>query len=845
MTSRPISLHQLFMNRLFRIPDYQRGYAWKHEHLSDFWDDLINLQDNHVHYTGLLSLRNISQKSMNSTMQDKWLIDSGFTYSQVIDGQQRLTSISIFIFTLLKIIRELDENKGKNENDILIIHERLKDIQKKYIVQTQPPHDIVSTYMLSYETDNPSENYLIHKIFEAHKGGTLTETYYTKNLDYAKEFFESKLIDLYNNHGKATLERLYKKVTQQLMFNIYEIDEDYDVFVAFETMNNRGKKLTNLELLKNRLIYLTTLFKDEDCSESIKVTLRKNTNETWKEIYFQLGRNAQESLNDNDFLRAHWYIYFHYSRKRGDDYFKFLMNHFSYKNIYESISESDSDFEEIGDELSDEVEETESVTYDGKLKPNEIDKYVTSLKSMAQYWYYSFYPTECKEISNEVVKWVDRLNRVGIGYFRPLICVALLQNKSYTSDELIDLLKSIERFIFLFFRMARYQSSYKSSEYINYARSLYSFNSSFSEIANSINENIEREKSSIINGFITNTKRRFSTGLGFYTWSDIKYFLYEYEYHLFQKFSTSKIEWDHFTKVPKDKISIEHILPQTPTKPYWKNQFRDYRDEEIKLLSGSLGNLLPLSSAINSSLQNDGFDEKKNEAKGRRGYSNGSHSEIEVSKYNHWTAQNILERGLKLLGFLESRWGISFSEQEKFDILHIEFVNDNRPLSSEIVMDEIEILVDSKTRAVTELEKKQYEFWKGFIDYCVANNRDDRISKYAIGFHDWYNVGVGSRQFYIFFQALKNNILRVGIYIYGDENFKDLRRYKEDLSNLLSFELMWDKSRKGSNDKRVFYEIESNVFDQSNHTDHYKWMIDHYDELMKALRSLNLIGMEE
>lgn len=44
------------------------------------------------------------------------------------------------------------------------------------------------------------------------------------------------------------------------MFNIHEIEDDYDVFVAFETMNNRGKKLTNLELLKNRLIYLTTLY---------------------------------------------------------------------------------------------------------------------------------------------------------------------------------------------------------------------------------------------------------------------------------------------------------------------------------------------------------------------------------------------------------------------------------------------------------------------------------------------------------------------------------------------------------------------------------------------------------
>ena len=51
---QPLSL--LFQNRLFRIPDYQRGYAWQQSQLADFWDDLINLQQDRYHYTGLLSL---------------------------------------------------------------------------------------------------------------------------------------------------------------------------------------------------------------------------------------------------------------------------------------------------------------------------------------------------------------------------------------------------------------------------------------------------------------------------------------------------------------------------------------------------------------------------------------------------------------------------------------------------------------------------------------------------------------------------------------------------------------------------------------------------------------------
>ena len=44
--------------------------------------------------------------------------------------------------------------------------------------------------------------------------------------------------------GFDGIEDIFRKITLQLMFNIHEIEDDYDVFVAFETMNNRGKKLT-------------------------------------------------------------------------------------------------------------------------------------------------------------------------------------------------------------------------------------------------------------------------------------------------------------------------------------------------------------------------------------------------------------------------------------------------------------------------------------------------------------------------------------------------------------------------------------------------------------------------
>lgn len=55
----PKSLDSLFKEKLFRIPDYQRGYAWRHEQLKDFWEDLVNLAEGRSHYTGVLTLKEI------------------------------------------------------------------------------------------------------------------------------------------------------------------------------------------------------------------------------------------------------------------------------------------------------------------------------------------------------------------------------------------------------------------------------------------------------------------------------------------------------------------------------------------------------------------------------------------------------------------------------------------------------------------------------------------------------------------------------------------------------------------------------------------------------------------
>lgn len=85
--------------------------------------------------------------------------------------------------------------------------------------------------------------------------------------------------------------------------------------------------------------------------------------------------------------------------------------------------------------------------------------------------------------------------------------------------------------------------------------------------------------------------------------------------------------------------------------------------------------MLLLSGSINSSLQNDSFgnkkaakyDEKGNKV--RNGYADGSHSEIEVSQSSKWGPEEIHERGLRLLGFMERRWDLEINDHDKQRLL--------------------------------------------------------------------------------------------------------------------------------------------------------------------------------
>ena len=726
------SLQDLFNQRLFRIPDYQRGYSWTEQQLDEFWEDIINLPMDRDHYTGMISLRKLKNNETADWTDELWLIKNwGFSAYHVVDGQQRLTTFIILINEIVNFYKNLPENNDKELDKIFVNSVPLSEIIKSYLCIVKPDSEgQLRTYKFGYEVDNPSYEFFKYRILESDAPGEIQETFYTLNLEKAKKFFADILKDTYTEYGLEEIERLFIKLTQRLKFNIYNIDDDFNVFIAFETMNNRGKRLSNLELLKNRLIYLTTLFNNE---EDVKVATRNKINDTWKTVYGCLGRNKQKSLNDDEFLQAHWIIYFGYSRTKKDVYSDFLLKQFfTQKRILDKVSYdaqvSDQAQEEANDEvfIEEQPEEIAAVekTIKDKLTIGDVGNYIDSMKNLIPYWYDMNFPQQ-SSFTDEIKAWLDRINRLGFVYFKPLTTV-VLSKQDISNDDKVRYLKAVERFIFMHFRLSGYFSTYKNSYYYNLANSLFKGEKDIEFIISELNkiDYLNDDNVLSVNNVLSTISRLFKNYKGYYSWSTIRYFLYEYETYLMNNNqSPQKIYPDDFFKADeKDKVSIEHVYPQTPTDEYWTSRFDMYSEEERKYLNGSLGNLLPLSLRINIKLQNNPFIEKKNDR-----YYKGSHSEIEVSHYTEWTPETILEHGKKMLDFMAYRWGFKYNnEYDKVRLLGLEFMEEQpEGYTDEIPKEEVEKEEDLSKRIITpEMVNQVYEISKevhsGNISYQDA-----------------------------------------------------------------------------------------------------------------------------
>ena len=144
------SLNDIFERRLFRIPDYQRGYAWQVHQLEDFWEDIEQLSSNKIHYVGVLTIEPVQKSVWDRWDEDCWLIDDvGYKPFYIVDGQQRITTSMILLQTIIEVINA----------DEKLNYQSITDIREQFILKDAEDGQRKS-FLFGYEKDNPSDEFM-------------------------------------------------------------------------------------------------------------------------------------------------------------------------------------------------------------------------------------------------------------------------------------------------------------------------------------------------------------------------------------------------------------------------------------------------------------------------------------------------------------------------------------------------------------------------------------------------------------------------------------------------------------------------------------------------------------
>ena len=394
-----------------------------------------------------------------------------------------------------------------------------------------------------------------------------------------------------------------------------------------------------------------------------------------------MGRNKSKPLNDDDFLRAHWMMYFKFSRQTGRDYIKFLLEEqFTPQRVHRKIVQpvtleeaeeqtSDADLESDDENGVDEVESSKPKV--AELRPNEISEYVKSLKVSSVRWFDTYYPEMSDELTGEETEWIQRLNRLGMAYFRPLLMAIL--KKCADPGQRIGIFKEIERFVFVMFRLTQARSNYRSSEFSNAVRAIDRGDMDLVQLKerlrNGMSFAFSGEGHFASDDFYMLLQKKFENGQGYYDWPGLRYFLYEYELELLSGSRQKKVDWADLLKTPKDKISIEHIYPKSETEE-WKPAFKSICEQEREAYRNSLGNLLLLSSAINSRCRTMPSPKRRSPSTTAMAVSSATVMQTDRTRKSKSPIpkiggpMKIRRRGIRLIRFMEKHWDICFADDQ-------------------------------------------------------------------------------------------------------------------------------------------------------------------------------------
>ncbi len=265
------TFRQIMGNGLkYWVPKFQRDYAWSQEQWEDLWQDLIGIEEGEQHYLGYLVLQNKDARTF-----------------AVIDGQQRLTTISIIILAILYRLQALiEQGEEAQANQI-----RMDTLRNTFIGFTDPVSlSTQAKLTLNRNNDAFFRRYLCKLEIPPVRGIKRSE----RLLGKACEFFDARIGEEGLNTGEA-LAGFVEQLIDKMLFTTITVGSDLNAYKVFETLNARGVQLSVPDLVKN---YVFSII---DAGHELHGQEIADLEETWGAITSQLGQN-----DFTRFIHAEW-----------------------------------------------------------------------------------------------------------------------------------------------------------------------------------------------------------------------------------------------------------------------------------------------------------------------------------------------------------------------------------------------------------------------------------------------------------------------------------------------------------------------------------------------------------
>lgn len=262
---------QLMGNGLrYEIPKFQRDYTWEAEQWDDLWQDIRALMANEdtEHYMGYLVLQTSNNKEF-----------------LIIDGQQRLTTLSLLILATLKCLQQLVESGVDADSN----SRRKESLLNSYIGYIDPVTLISNNKLKLNKNSNDYYKHYLVLLKDLPLRNTNTSE---KHMRECFHWYFDKIKNEFSTgeHFAAFIDGIVDK----LFFTVIEVTDQMNAFKVFETLNARGVQLSSSDLLKNYLFSVVDGTRPHSSEMDELEAL-------WGKIVGKLGENKFE-----DYLRYYW-----------------------------------------------------------------------------------------------------------------------------------------------------------------------------------------------------------------------------------------------------------------------------------------------------------------------------------------------------------------------------------------------------------------------------------------------------------------------------------------------------------------------------------------------------------